>query len=203
MHRVFLLLGLGIASAQRGGGYGAGGQGMGYEDELLMRQQQFAQQRAQQEALQRAQLQYQAQQYAQQQQQQGGGFGNKGKPLSKKEQKKRESELKKKEAEQKKAFAARQKAFKQAHATASKRGGRDGVAKRGLLGRLLSFKGIALFSGAGYMFVAQRELLMTGLRVPIEVVSWVLRTLYSSVLGPLLRKLLLLLNGNRLPGGSY
>lgn len=150
-----------------------------------------------------AQVAAQPQQYAQQQQQQGGGFGNKGKPLSKKEQKKRESELKKKEAEQKKAFAARQKAFKQAHATASKRGGRDGVAKRGLLGRLLSFKGIALFSGAGYMFVAQRELLMTGLRVPIEVVSWVLRTLYSSVLGPLLRKLLLLLNGNRLPGGSY
>ena len=64
---------------------------------------------------------------------------------------------------QKAAASKRQKQFSSAQRSASKRGGAGmGVRPRrgGPLGFIVSFKGAALIGGVGYMYIAQRELLL-------------------------------------------
>ena len=91
-------------------------------------------------------------------------------------------------------------------------------AKRGKAGAnplafLFSVKGVALGAAAGYLWIAQRELLLSVLglilKYPVMLASFVVRTTWSVALKPVLRKVLMLRSGGaappvgELPGGSY
>ena len=96
--------------------------------------------------------------------------------------KKQRAELKKRQAAAKKqqeahakatkeAAAKRQKAFAEQQRRAAKGGGkapmraargRSGAEGKGLVGHVFSIKGVAFLGGIGYMYVAQRDVLMKG-----------------------------------------
>ena len=233
MLRALMLLGLSFAAAQR---Y-QGGQG-GYEEELLRRQYELQRQQAarQQQGQAQQQASRQAQQQAMFQQQMaqaqreaamaggggggggGGGYGGQqpgfsNKPMTKADKKRAAAAQDEREKQSKKAMAARQKAFKNAQRSASKRGAM-GASRRnereGVMSKVLSVKGAAVLSGVGYLWVAQRELLLkllgVGLKWPIAFALWVGRTGWGLLLKPVLRKLLAMKGGapaGDLPGGSY
>ena len=146
----------------------------------------------------------------------------------KKELEKRQAAAKKQQAQNAKtakaSAAKRQQEFaKAAKRQASARQGMGGVRPRrtsdgkGPLGFVLSVKGVALLGGVGYMWVAQRQLLLKlsgiALKYPLLIASMVFRKGWDLLLKPLLRKLIALKGGSggaaamaaagELPGGSY
>ena len=165
-----------LATLLCAGGYGAGGQGSAYEDELIRRQYEYQQQQrlrqaamqqqasqAQQQAMFQAQVQQAQREALLAQQRQGGGGGAGasygGRPMSGKEKKQLKKQQEAQAKAQKKLQAQRQKAFKSAQRSASKRGAMGVQRRRGPLSLLLSFKGIAVAGGVGYMWLMQRPLL--------------------------------------------
>jgi hypothetical protein len=155
-----------------------------------------------------------------------GSMGKKP-ALSKKEQKKQEELQKQKEKAmlaaqkkqqeaQKKAQATRQKAYTQAQRTASKRGAQTMAKQRGgggnALGAVFSLKGALVLGSVGYLWVAQRPLLLAVFsklfQYPMLLLTSVVRSVWSVLLKPILRKLVLLKAGSKsaggeLPGGAY
>jgi len=209
-----------------------------------MREAQYQQAAAQQaQAAQQAKLRQQMQQQAMYEAQMraaqssagaggvgGPGMGSMGKkPMSKKEKKKQEEALLKKQKAQqaaykkqldaqKKAAAQRQKAFKGAQGQRPASRARGGMqASRGggnPLGALLSVKGAVLVGSVGYLWVAQRPLMLSisgkVLKYPILILTAVIRSVWTIMLKPIIRKLLLLKGGagaasagGELPGGAY
>ena len=74
--------------------------------------------------------------------------------------------------------------------------------------RRLLFSGAALLGGMGYLYVAQREVLMKLVQVPLMVAKLVLAKSWALLLKPILRKIIQLKGsaggaGAGLPGGSY
>jgi len=155
-----------------------------------------------------------------------GGLGHQA--MSKKDQKKlrkQQDELLKKQkaaaAKATKANAAkRQQAFSAAQRQASKRGGVGAMrAKRtdgsNPLAAVFSIKGALALGGIGYLWVAQREVLLKALglvlKYPIMVLSFVASKAWALLLKPVLRKIILLRGssgavgaaGGELPGGAY
>ena len=70
------------------------------------------------------------------------------------------------------------------------------------------FSGAALLGGMGYLYVAQREVLMKLVQVPLMVAKLVLAKSWALLLKPILRKIIQLKGsaggaGAGLPGGSY
>ena len=142
-----------------------------------LRQQQALRQQQQQQLL-REEMMREA--MRQQQAQQGGG--GMGQIDERKLTKKQRAELKKRQAAAKKqqeahakatkeAAAKRQKAFAEQQRRAAKGGGkapmraargRSGAEGKGLVGHVFSIKGVAFLGGIGYMYVAQRDVLMKG-----------------------------------------
>ena len=110
--------------------------------------------------------------------------------------------------ELKKLQAKRQKAFKDAQRRAVK-GGRDNKNKAVAL---FSLKNALILGGVGYMWIAQRELLMNVggmlLKYPIMLASLILKKTWALLFKPILRKFLVMRSsggqvGGELPGGSY
>jgi len=189
---------------QAQGGYG----------QQTQQQQRASQQRAQEEALLR-QMQQEAILRAQQKAMLDGyngmpaGMGQT--PMSTKEKKKLQKEQEKAAAQKKKDAEARIKAFKEAQKRAASGRGRAAVTQRkGPLGMLFSFKGLALTATVGYLSIAQRELVVAlgGLlfKYPLLVLTWFGRTLLNVLVKPILLRLVSLKGGGGsdvLPGGSY
>lgn len=214
MRIIFLCLA--VAAAQQGA----------YEAELRRRQLEYQQQqllRAQQQAAYGAQAQAQAQARQQQQaqmarqqimmeaamrqareQQAAGGRAPPTGKMTKAQKKRAEAQQK----ELKKLQAKRQKAFKDAQRRAVK-GGRDNKNKAVAL---FSLKNALILGGVGYMWIAQRELLMNVggmlLKYPIMLASLILKKTWALLFKPILRKFLVMRSsggqvGGELPGGSY
>ncbi|KAL3917467.1 MAG: hypothetical protein SGPRY_006394 [Prymnesium sp.] len=83
--------------------------------------------------------------------------------------------------------------------------------RKSLLSRVLSIKGVAVTSVAGYLIVMQRELLVAFLglllKYPWLLLSWAGRTLLNLLIKPILLRLISLKGGGGgsdvLPGGNY
>ena len=164
------------------------------------------------------------------QQQRGGqGQGYDGRALTKKQKKeleKRQAAAAKQQAKVNKAHKAaaskRQKAYSSAQRSASKRGGAGMVARPkrgGPLGFIVSIKGAALIGLTGYMYIAQRELLLRlvgmGLKYPLMIAKALISKAWALLIKPILRKLIRFKGsgaagaaagaaaGGELPGGAY
>jgi len=173
-------------------------------------QQQLAQQQAQQAAMRQAQYEaaqrdaYVAAQQrdeAQQRARGSGGYASGTKPMSNKDKKKALKQQEEAAKRRQKELAARQKAFNSAQKKAQRTGGgygRRAVAERSNpLSFLFSLKGAAMTGVAGYLFVAQRELLGT-------IGGMLLK--YPLLLIKLLVYQIIKLRGggpSTLPGGTY
>ena len=158
----------------------------------------------------------------------GRAGGGRTQAMSKKDKAKLEKAQKEREKQMKKAQENRQKAFKNAQKAAARGGGkpaygmgggrpasRGAMASKpdrgGVVGFVLSPKGLALLGGVGFMYLQQRPLLMKLTSVPLMLVSAVLKKGWALLLRPLIRRLLVMRSaskgpaavGGELPGGSY
>jgi len=176
-------------------------------------QQQLAQQQAAQAAMRQAQYEaaqrdaYVAAQQrdeAQQRARGSGGYASGTKPMSNKDKKKALKQQEEAAKRRQKELAARQKAFNAAQKKAQRTGGygRRAVAERSNpLSFIFSLKGVALTGVAGYLFVAQRELLAT---IGGMVFKWPLLFLTWAVKSVLYRIVKMRGGGpSTLPGGTY
>jgi len=111
---------------------------------------------------------------------------------------KRQKELEAQKKAQQKELERRRKLAAKGGSRPASRGERSSGGK-GPLG-LFSLKGLALFVGIGYLYVAQRELLLT---LTLKPVLFVLRTVWVLAIKPVVRKLLSSKGGGggELPGG--
>lgn len=93
---------------------------------------------------------------------------------------------------------------------ASKRGGRGSsrravsTSRGGLVGFVLSWKGAVALGTFAYLFLQQRTLLEGLLKYPLWFSSWLLRSVWTMALKPVVRFVVLRgKGGGELPGGSY
>lgn len=133
--------------------------------------------------------------------------------MSNKEKKRLQKEQEQASKKKKKEIEARQKMLKAAQKKRAAAGGRGRAAvsseRKGLLARLVSVKGLVLTGVAGYLYIAQRELLFSLcgmlLKYPVLLATWLGRTLVNVLLKPILMRFSS--SGTSasdvLPGGAY